>query len=740
MHIVAIGWLWVAFMMAITQKSIVSGVATFIFYGLLPCALVIYIASKSFLKRQKPQPPHDSSEPGDDIARAQAALENQNSIEAETICRQLIAANPRDARAWHLLGLCQLQAGNLNESEVSLRRAIAAAPDSPPQSPPDSHLYHFNLGNVLLGKHQLPEAIASFETALQRSPEHVPSLFNLASAALDLKRFDAAIDAFTRLRLLTPDDAGITTSLGIAHFRRAEVTLKIEHFDQAIAGFRSALAQPEIAVAARHNARLLLGQALSICHRHAEALALAQSILQTEPEHLDALIESANALTGLGRMPEALQLYLQATRLHPAHLPAASAAIVTGDYLAELSAEENTRMRFELGQQFRTPGMQQAWPNQRNDRNERNHRNDRRSGRPLRVGYVSPDLRQHVATVLLEAVWRHHDQQQFEWFVYDATVHRDAKSLALRALMPNWRDILPLDTDATVQLIQDDRIDILVDLAGHTSGNRLSVFARKPAPVSVTWLGYPGSTGVTAIDYLISDAYTSPVAASGHASEQIIRLPATRFCYQAPEHCPEPSLPTPETPFTFGSFNNNIKLNPSVFALWRQIFDAVPASRMIIKSAALDVAETRSHLLDQWQAAGIDPARLEIRGFSPYAETLKQYGEVHVALDPFPFCGGLTSLDALWMGVPVVTLESTLMAGRQSLAFLNLVGHPELVAANANEYVRIATSLANAPDQIAGYRAGLRSAMAGSPLLDHVSLTRHLEQSYRTMWDQYCGT
>ena len=340
--------------------------------------------------------------------------------------------------------------------------------------------------------------------------------------------------------------------------------------------------------------------------------------------------------------------------------------------------------------------------------------------------------------MLLESVWRRHDREQYDWYVYDATVFRDAQSVRLRTLMPNWRDIYRDETDAAVQLILDDRIDILIDLAGHTAGNCLKIFARKPAPVSASWLGYPGSTGIPAIDYLISDEYTSPTTADQYMSEQVIRLPHTRFCYDPLPSSPNPALPRPGSRFTFGCFNNIAKINPEVLALWANLFDAVPDARMIIKSAALDDVSGRDLLLADWAAAGIDPARLELRGWSSYADTLRQYGDLHAALDPFPFCGGLTSMDALWMGVPVVTLEGTLMAGRQTFSFLRNIGHAELAAQTPAGYVEIATRLARQPVILAQYRKNLRAAMSHSPLLGHADLTRHLEQSYRTIWRHWC--
>ncbi len=657
------------------------------------------------------------------LEHAIEAIEAGRAPEALALCDAVLAnaatSKSTESRALNVRGVALLSLGRAPEAESALRQATAIDERQ--------HLYWFNLGNSLLAQDKPAEAVAPLEQALRLVPDHIPSLFNLAKLQGDLKQFDAAIDTFTRIVSLLPEDAGMRTELGIAHFRKGEATLLTTHFNQAMAAFRQVLAQPNLPEPVRHNASLFLGDALALTARHTEALVYFRELLAEEPDNLDALIKCANCLNTLGRMAEAAPLYERAAGLMPSHLPALSSIIVCADYRAEISAEANTRQRFALGARFHDPRQRTHWPNRREP------------GRRLRIGYVSPDLREHVAIILLEAIWRGHDRTQFEWYVYDATQQHDAKNAQLRELMPNWRDIRDLESDQAVAAIEADEIDILVDLAGHTSGNRLTVFARKPAPVAASWLAYPGSTGVKAIDYLISDALTSPPDTDRFASEEVWRLPGTRFTYEPPAFSPAPALPAADAPITFGCFNNVAKLNGGVFALWQRILAALPTARIVIKSPAMDDASGRSLLLTDLRAAGLDEARVELRGRSNYQETLSQYGQIHVALDPFPFCGGLTSLDALWMGVPVITLEGTLMAGRQTLAFLHNIGHPELVAATQDDYVRLGTDLARDADRLARYRNGLREAMRVSPLLDYAALTRHLEEAYRSMWQRWCA-
>jgi predicted O-linked N-acetylglucosamine transferase (SPINDLY family) len=305
-----------------------------------------------------------------------------------------------------------------------------------------------------------------------------------------------------------------------------------------------------------------------------------------------------------------------------------------------------------------------------------------------------------------------------------------------------WRFIVGVSDEDADAMIRQDEIDILVDLSGHTGGNRLQLFARRPAPVQASWLGYPSTTGLSAIDYLLMDAAAVPEGAEQYCSEAVARLPYGRFCYTPPAYAPEPIDPASRegSPITFGSFNNLAKIGAPVIRLWAEVLKATPGSRLVLKWKALQDPFTRRRIGQAFGSLGISADRLEFRAATPHVQMLAEYGAIDIALDPFPFCGGLTSCEALWMGVPVVTLPGERPVSRQTLGFLNAIGHAELAASSHDDYVRVAAELAADPKRRADLRRSLRQSMAASPLCDPDRFTPALEATFRRMWRGWCAS
>ena len=374
------------------------------------------------------------------------------------------------------------------------------------------------------------------------------------------------------------------------------------------------------------------------------------------------------------------------------------------------------------------------------------HANSPEPARPLRVGYVSGDLRRHPVAFFVEPLLRCHDRSVIRPFCYSNCGERDDLNAHLRALVPDWRDIAELDDDAVAELIRADAIDILVDLSGHTARNRLLVFARKPAPVQVTAIGYVNTTGLAAMDYRLTDAWCDPAGAEDDEasySETLWRLPGGFNCYAPPKGLPEPG-PAPLTTrghVTFGSFNNLDKVSPEVLDLWAGIVGAIPGARLVLKTKTLSEPAVGQAIRTRFAAAGVDPARIElIEWTATLREHFQHYRRIDIALDPFPYNGTTTTCEALMMGVPVIALAGDRHAARVSASLLARLGLEVLVAPDRAGYLARAQALALKPEAVARLRASLRRRVAGSPLADAAGYARRLEAAYREMWRRWCTT
>lgn len=363
--------------------------------------------------------------------------------------------------------------------------------------------------------------------------------------------------------------------------------------------------------------------------------------------------------------------------------------------------------------------------------------------RTLRVGYVSGSFSEsQIMGHFLQGVLDHHDRTQFRIHLYSASTGvPDSQAAKLRRSAQEWIDIGPLDDSAAAERIRGDGIDILVDLDGHNPTGRPLIFARKPAPVQVEWLDWFDTSGMEAIECILTDPYTTPQDSPQRFVETPIRLPHTRLCYTPVDYAP-PVAPMPSragAPFTFGSFNRQDKLHPALLRVWAQVLHAVPGSRLLLKNRALQVTAVRQELAGNFARLGIAPDRLLLRGPSPHAEMLGEYADVDVALDSFPYNGGLTTCECLWMGVPIVALEAERMIGRQTSAMLRLLGLADWVAASVDDYVRLALDKSRQADAVGRLRATLRQRFAGSKICDAAGFARDLESAYRSMWKVHCA-
>ena len=349
--------------------------------------------------------------------------------------------------------------------------------------------------------------------------------------------------------------------------------------------------------------------------------------------------------------------------------------------------------------------------------------------RPLRVGYVSADICQHTVGLFLKEVLLSHDLQRVDVFLYSSGQHRDWVTAAVKPVV-TFREVSALnDVDLACQ-IKDDQIDVLVDLSGHTAGSRLSAFAYRPAPVMVSWLGYFATTGLPYMDAVLLDEWHAPPGIEAQFVEPILRLPLGRFCYQPVPWAPQvvSDLPYFKNGFiTFGCFNNTAKLNDQVLATWAEVLRQLSGARLVLKWRTFNDKAYKEQVWLKFLRLGVEKERIELRGPSFHKDLLYEYADIDIALDPYPFCGGLTTCESLWMGVPVVTLPQDRVVSRQSHAILNVIGLGELSAKDENDYVRIAVELAKDPCRLGGLRSGMRKKMQASSLMRVEEFTRSIE-------------
>ncbi len=579
----------------------------------------------------------------------------------------------------------------------------------------------FMLGTISgkLGKHE--EAVNCFNNAIDIQPNHVPSHCSLGIAFKDLGNFEQAAVVFKSALRYQPNHFDSQNNLAYA-------LLMSNHLDEAAIAFQEAIRlQPDNAklysnLATIYQVQGLFDKAVTNFH---EALRIDPSIKSVHQN-------MGGALSAQGFIEEAIDIYRKALRRFPHDTVIHSNMLFTLNYLNDHDAKTVYQQHLDWGRNVdRTAVTRPSFSNNRDP------------DRKLRVGYVSPDLYAHAIADFFGPVLANHDQDAIETFCYAAVENPDDTTRYLRELAVNWRDIINPDDKDLATMIRADAIDVLVDLSGHTAGNRLNVFAGKPAPIQVTYLGYPNTTGLSSIDYRLTDTLADPEGEDEFYSEKLLRLPGCFLCYSRYGECPDSSpLPakTLET-VTFGSFNNLAKINNKVVELWSDLLQAVPDSHLLLKNPSLSGSATCERYYKLFEAQGVSRERVELMGRIPSrAEHLALYSRIDIALDTFPYNGTTTTCEALWMGVPVITLAGDQHAGRVGISLLNAVGYPEWIAETPKRYVSLAVKLADDLDKLSETRITLRKKMAASILCDANAFTRNIETAYRDMWQKWCKT
>jgi predicted O-linked N-acetylglucosamine transferase (SPINDLY family) len=670
------------------------------------------------LQQGQPEAARRAFEAALDLAPQAAAVHDNLGIALQAVGRldaalaafgRAVALDPRDADAHANLGLALRMQGRLEESAASLRNALAIEPQHAVAAN--------NLGLTLQALGRLDEASRCFESALAASPGAADVHVNLGVVLTQLGAVERAHASLGRALELQP--GSVAALAGIGSLLRLEGRL-----EDAVARYTRALAL------APHDELVLTGLGLAHLARRAlpEALACFERAAVARPGSASVHNNLGIAFRALGDMERAAECFRAALALDPDYATAHSNLLACLNYVGGLRPEAIFAEHRRFAERFEAPLARHRQP----------HSNRPDPERPLRIGYVSGDFVEHAMSYSVEPLLAHHDRSQFEAFCYATNAHADHVTDRLQRSADGWHRVAGLTDDTVAAMVREHGIDVLVDLAGHTALNRLMVFARKPAPVQVAWLGYVATTGLAAMDYRLTDAQADPPGTSeAHYTESLVRLPCVTVFQPAQESSPVNALPAlAGGRFTFASLNHLAKVAPDVVATWAQILDAVPDSVLMFANAG--DALSRDRLTRAFAAHGVPEARLDFRPRLPLADFLALHHEIDLALDPFPYNGGATSCHSLWMGVPFVALAGDRYMARMGASLLHAAGLGELVAPTPAEYVALAVRLAGDRSRLAAIRSGLRERLAAAPLTNATEFTRSVERAYRAMWRSWC--
>ncbi len=658
-------------------------------------------------------------------------LSASSAVDIESVKRLIEAGHAAEARS------------DPDEAEQLYRRAITTLPSSA-----DAHM---NLGNVLSWKGHRVAAVESYERAVSIDPEHPSAHYNLGLALLDGTEFMRIEQHFrTAIRLrenfseawvglalaqegqgklglaaqsyrealrIRPDHAEVHRSLGLIFQQEGNLQAALESLQSAVR------IRPDYADG--HGSLGVIYKELGQIHA---AIDCYRTSLSLRPDHAEVLGDLGNALQEQGELDPAIESYRRALALKPDHVGGHSNLLFALNYHPDKAAEEIFDAYRAYDARFGSP-QRHAW---------RPHGNDPIADRRLRVGYVSPDFNHHPVRHFLEPLLARHDKTAVEIFAYSESTREDSVTARYRAYADRWLCTVGLSDEAFSDRIRSDQIDILVDLAGHTASNRLGTFAKKPAPVSLTWLGYGYTTGLSAIDYFLTDSAGAPHGSDHLFSEKPWRLKTPGYVFRPGESMGAVGeLPARRRGYvTFGTLTRSVRINHRSIRVWSEILKQVDGARLVVDSKNYLDAGMRASLVEKFARNGIEEERLELGYHSPPWDVLRG---IDIGLDCFPHNSGTTLFETVYMGVPFVSLAGRASVGRLGSSILQGIGHPEWIAHTESEYVEDAVSLARDIPRLAAIRSALRAEMQASPLMDEVGFARRVEDAFREMFEIWAG-
>jgi len=676
-----------------------------------------------------------------------------NADQAEALYRAILNVEPENAGVYNDLGNLLQEQDRSGEAIDCYQKAI--------QLDPGFAGAYYNLAETFQNAGKSDEASECYKNVIELNPDFAGAYYNLGVILQEKRQFDEAILNYLKVLKLNPNDADTFNNLGIIMEEKGFLDIAAGFYEKAIernpdfavaynnlGDILKKMGRPDEAVPYYEKALQLnptlegiynkLGILLQEKGQLDEAVNYYQKAVQRDSSSLEAYNNLGTVLQEKGQLDEAVNYYQKAiqrdssfTMAYDNLRYAFQARLMMMNYNPLYTAQTIFSEHVQFAKQHAEP-LYPAHPT---------YPNDCSLSRRLRIGYVSPDFRRHPVACFIEPVLSAHNREGFEIFCYSDVKVTDGVTTRIQSHADQWRTISGMSDEKVAEVIREDAIDILVDLAGHTDANRMLVFARKPSPVQVNWIGYPATTGISTIDYKIVDAYTDPPGMTEQFySEKLVRMPESFLCYLPDSESPEiGSLPTLSSGhITFGSFNNFVKVSPKVIELWTAIMRAIPDCRLMMKGKSFLDKASCHYAINMFTQEGIDPERIILQPFEQSPSYWESYNQVDIGLDTFPWNGITTTCDALWMGVPVITLAGSAYASRAGVSLLTNIGIPELVARTPEEYISIAVNLAADLTKLQSLRGHLREMMRRSPLCDANKFTANLELCYHRMWETWC--
>lgn len=640
--------------------------------------------------------------------------QQNNVLLAEESYRKAIALNGDYINAYNNLAYV-LQEQDKIEDAISLCKQVLI-------NHPDSELINFQLGNFYQKQKKLDMAVDAYQKTISINENFVEAYNNLGCVLQEQNRLKEAIVAYKKGININPNNAQLHNNIGA-------VMQKSKDFQNAVASFKNAIEINPNLIDAHNN----IARAYMDLFNFEQAIVHYEKVLALGGDNASVVNDLATALRRPGNLDKAIELYRRALSI-PSDFKTTN--VTHSNLLFSLSCfnECSPNQYLEEAKSYGSRVLEQATPYHTwlVDMDVNVHR-------PLRVGFVSGDLHRHPVGFFINHTLASINKKNIELFVYTTTDKEDELTTKIKSHVNEWQNIMEMSDECAAKQIHDDRVDILIDLSGHTSGNRLSLFAWKPAPVQISWLGYWASTGVPGIDYLLADSVSVPEEHQADFSETIWYLPDTRMCFTQPSGSDVSmvaNLPALTNQYiTFGSFQNPTKMDMSVFTLWSNVLQAIPTAKLRLQTRELEDNNIRTSILEKLSSLGIDTNRVMMKGGQLYHEYLASYSEVDIVLDTFPFPGGTTTCEALWMGVPTVTLAGQTLLSRQGASMLTCAGLADWAANSEAEYVETAIKKASDIEGLAKLRSMLRQQVQNSPLFDAQLFARNLDHALHQIWE-----